>query len=315
MAPKLVSVVIPAYNAASTLDRTLKSVCDQTYAALEILVVDDGSQDETAQIAHRWAARDGRVRLLTQPNSGVAAARNLGVAEAKGDLIAPVDADDLWAPEKIEKQLAALEALPEAALAYCWFALIDAHDKPIRGNSTPTYSGDVLRHICRGNFIGNGSAPLIRKAAILEAGGYDSSLRAQRAQGCEDYLLYYRIARSHPFACVPEVLLGYRQTPDNMSGDVLQMLRSWDLVREEMLRESGSQKRDIKAADASLKIWLFARAVSARRFDAASKIAQGLLRSAPSLLLWFLAKRALGRILRPLRGLRSKTAWPLGRST
>src|SRR5215475_4737819 len=103
-----VTVVIPAYNAEATLDETLRSVRSQTHRALEILIVDDGSSDGTPEVALAHAAADPRVRLIQQSNGGVAAARNRGIEEARATLIAPVDADDLWAPTKIERQVAAL---------------------------------------------------------------------------------------------------------------------------------------------------------------------------------------------------------------
>src|ERR1700674_400681 len=89
----LVTVVIPAFNAARTIDETLRSVRSQTHRRLEILIVDDGSTDATPQIVERHVAEDRRIRLIRQPNAGVAAARNKGVVEAAGDLVAPIDAD------------------------------------------------------------------------------------------------------------------------------------------------------------------------------------------------------------------------------
>src|SRR6478735_11425096 len=104
--PDLITVIIPAYNAAATLDQTLLSVRAQSYRDIEILIIDDGSLDEAPKIARRHAAADSRVRLISQANSGVAAARNRGIAEARGKLIAPIDADDLWASTKLERQIA-----------------------------------------------------------------------------------------------------------------------------------------------------------------------------------------------------------------
>ena len=101
---ELISVVVPVYNAQRTLDETLLSIRSQSYRNIEVLVIDDGSIDISAAIAARHARIDGRIRLIRQANAGVAAARNRGIAEAKGDLIAPIDADDLWTAEKLEKQ-------------------------------------------------------------------------------------------------------------------------------------------------------------------------------------------------------------------
>lgn len=232
---ELVTVIIPAYNAEDTLDETLRSVRAQTWRNLEILVIDDGSRDNTLAVAERHAAEDSRVRAIRKDNGGVAEARNLGISQAKGDFIAPVDADDLWHPTKIEKQMAAMAAAgPECGLVYTWFRVIDAESRVMSECGHNEAEGDVVRDLCLTNIVGNGSSPLMRKAAVIEAGGYDPSLRANNAQGCEDLKIYFEIARRHRFAVVKEELTGYRWTPDNMSSDSMKMLRSYDLVMNPM---------------------------------------------------------------------------------
>ena len=104
--PGRVSVIIPAYNAAATVERTIASVLNQSYTNLEVLVVDDGSTDETAALVQQMVDVAGRIRLLQKPNGGLVSARNHGIAHATGEFIAPVDADDLWHPQKIAKQVA-----------------------------------------------------------------------------------------------------------------------------------------------------------------------------------------------------------------
>jgi glycosyltransferase involved in cell wall biosynthesis len=126
----LVTVVIPAYNAEATIDETLQSVRAQTYPSLEIVVVDDGSTDSTAQIVERHAVADARVLLIRQPNQGVAAARNAAIAAGRGQFIAPIDADDVWHPSKIEKQLAAMrDGGSKVGLVYTWSALLDQQSR------------------------------------------------------------------------------------------------------------------------------------------------------------------------------------------
>ena len=284
--PDLVSVVVPAYNAAATLGETLRSVRAQSHRNLEIIVVDDGSTDMTVNIARQHAAQDGRLRLLTQSNGGVAAARNHGIAEARSDLIAPVDADDLWAPDKIEKQLRALKAGGgNVALVYTWYALIDDESRITDTSYRPTEEGDVLRRMCCGNLVGNGSSPLMRKSVILEAGGYDATLRARKAQGCEDVLLYYRIAERHRFAVVAEYLTGYRQTPTNMSSDALQMLRSWELVAQEMSERYPQYRAEVKLGTVYMTGWLLDRALRGGRARDAFELATRLLRLSPRTLM------------------------------
>lgn len=274
--PDAVTAVIPAYNAEATLDETLHSVRAQTHRALEIIVVDDGSSDRTAEIARAHAGADPRLRVVQQANAGVAAARNHGIALARAALVAPVDADDLWAPTKIARQVAALhDAGPLAGLVYTWSALIDDAGRIVGHGDQPTDEGDVLPRLCRGNLVGNGSAALMRRTAVLDAGGYDATLRARGGQGCEDLLLYCAIAARHRVALVPEILTGYRQRPDSMSCDLAQMMRSWRLVAAELRRRHPDLNDHIDAGEAFAAGWLFRRALRAGRIRDAFDIARG----------------------------------------
>jgi len=276
----LITVVIPAYNAARTIDETLRSARSQTHHNLEILVVDDGSRDGTAAIVLNHAAMDSRVRFITQPNAGVAAARNRGIAEASSELIAPLDADDLWAPTKIEKQFEAMMRGGEkTALVYTWFAMIDEHGNVYDLDHQPADSGRVLRRMCRGNLVGNGSSALMRKQAVLEAGGFEPGLRARQAEGCEDLLLYFRIAERHEFAVVPEHLTGYRRHRENMSENSLQMLRSYHLVAREMYRKYPQYAGEIHAGEVDLVAWLIRRALRQFRIGSALNIFIHIARS------------------------------------
>ncbi|NET30813.1 MAG: glycosyltransferase family 2 protein [Cyanothece sp. SIO1E1] len=226
-----VSVLIPAYNAAALIARTLESVVTQTYCNLEILVVDDGSCDRTPAIVRAFSQRDSRIRLLQQSNAGVAAARNLGIQNAQGEFIAPLDADDLWHPEAIAKLVAQFQAGgPELGVVYAWSRDIDQRDQLTGGFHAATVDGDVYKTLICHNFLGNASATLIRKACLDRVGGYDTQLKAQNAQGCEDWDLYLRLAEHYEFGVVPEFLVDYRKVSSSMSGDFIQMARSQQLM-------------------------------------------------------------------------------------
>jgi len=269
-----VSVVIPAYNAEATLDETLRSVRAQTHRALEIIVVDDGSRDGTPSIAQAHAAADPRVRVIQQDNAGVAAARNRGIEEARAGLVAPVDADDLWSPDKIERQVAALHrGGSRVALVYTWSALIDGESRVVGFGDCATEEGDVLARMCRGNLVGNGSAALMRRDAVLEAGGFDPTLRARQAQGCEDLLLYCRIAARHHAALAPGFLTGYRQSGETMSRDGVQMMRSWRLVAAELRDRHPELRADIAAGEVFVAHWLLGRALWTRDLRVAGTLA------------------------------------------
>jgi hypothetical protein len=237
----LVTVVVPAFNAEATLAETLRSVAAQTYRRLEILIVDDGSTDSTSAIAAAFCAEEPRARLIAKDNGGVASARNRGIAEAAGEWVAPIDADDLWHPAKIEKQVAAALAAPVLpGFVYCWFRVIDEAGRIIGAGERWRVEGLALARLAYRNVVGNGSALLLLRAAALEAGGYDESLRARDAEGCEDVSLQLQVARRCPVALVPEYLVGYRLLAGSMSRSGERMLRSWELALER-LRDDGAQ--------------------------------------------------------------------------
>lgn len=269
----LISVIVPAYNAAETIEETLRSIAAQTHSAIEVLVVDDGSTDETAAIVQRFRQGDDRFRIITQANAGVAAARNSGAALARSDLLAFVDADDLWARDKLERQLAALEAAgPEAGLAYSWYAMIDRDSRIFYSERFVPRSGWVLDALLVNNFIGNGSSALVRRAAFDAAGGFEPALRAAGAQGCEDILFYCRVAEHYSFALVPDYLVGYRQYRESMSGNLDVMLRSWLMVVGEMRRRHPGKQRLLREGVRRYGRWLVRRAIHWRRPGSLARI-------------------------------------------
>jgi glycosyltransferase involved in cell wall biosynthesis len=264
----LVSVVIPAYNACSTIDETLRSVRSQSHSRLEIIVVDDGSSDSTVAIAQMHSDRDPRVKIIRQNNAGVAAARNAGWQSAQSDLIAFIDADDLWAPTKIERQLGAiLSAGGKIGLVYSWYAMIDDRNRILVKAAPTFFAGDVLENIFEGNFIGNGSAVLVRREALVAANGFESRLRAKGAQGCEDLMFYGRVAENFHFAVVPDYLIGYRYLPENMSSDFPRMLRSWMLVVDEFAVRHPNRTAALNRGLRNYSSWLLRRALSLGRFS------------------------------------------------
>lgn len=262
---ELVSVVIPAFNAANYVDRTLRSVRAQTHSLLEILVIDDGSTDETSKVVLQHAAQDTRVRLIRQSNSGVAAARNRGIFEAAGQYIAPIDADDLWAVDKIELQLrAARSGGVPAGLVYSWYVIIDEHDWIKRWYNDLPDQDEALRRMCRNNFVGSGSSPLLLRSAVIEAGGYDQTLRDRDAQGCEDYKLYFAIIERYPVVLVRAYLTAYRIHFGNMSSDTGRMLRSRQIVTREIISRRPDFRRELEHGHVRLMRFVFTRCLKSR---------------------------------------------------
>jgi cellulose synthase/poly-beta-1,6-N-acetylglucosamine synthase-like glycosyltransferase len=176
-----VSVIIPAYNAQRYIRRTLNSVLAQTYPKLEVIVVNDGSTDETKKVVEATIAGDTRFRLINQSNAGVAAARNTGLAHALGDLIATLDADDLWHPTKLDMQVRKLLNTPAAGLVYCWSRWIDTNDKILwQPALPPAFEGRALVAAIFQNFVGNGSTPLMWRSCLKKVSGYDEELRRKK---------------------------------------------------------------------------------------------------------------------------------------
>jgi glycosyltransferase involved in cell wall biosynthesis len=229
----LVSVIIPVYNGAEFIAAAVESATAQTYRDLEILVVDDGSTDNTLAILNHLAQTDPRIRVIAQANAGVAAARNRALAEARGEFIAPLDADDLWLPHKIDRQVRALlTAGDDCGFVYAWWAWIDEAGAVLDRSPRWTIAGSVVEVLILINFTGNASVPLFRKQALLDAGGYNSALAAAGAGGCEDWEVVLRVAASHRVAVVEDILLGYRRRPGSMSQACDTMNRSQQMVMQ-----------------------------------------------------------------------------------
>lgn len=207
-----VSVVIPAFNAAAFVAEAVGSVLSQTFRDLEIIVVDDGSTDDTLA---RVATFSGSVRAIHQVNSGVAAARNRGIGEAAGNYVAFLDADDTWKPEKLERQLGALRATKGARASATAFEVTNerGHVVEVRGGGS---EGPVLRALLlAGNVVGTPSSVVAERSLLAEVGGFDS-----RLSQCADWELWIRFSLRTEFAWVSEPLVRYRQHAGNMSGSI-----------------------------------------------------------------------------------------------
>ncbi|MCA1414678.1 glycosyltransferase family 2 protein [Bradyrhizobium sp. NBAIM20] len=288
---QLISVIVPAFNADSTIRETVKSALDQTYRNIEVIIVDDGSTDDTKAIAAELIKNDGRVRYIHQQNGGVASARNRGIAEAKGDFVATLDSDDLWYPTKLERQMERFASRgSNTALVYAWCCWIDPSGV-ITGAAPPCrLEGKILPQMCLGNVVISASNALIRREAVIAAEGFDETLRARGAQGCEDWKLYLQIADMHEIGMVPEYLIGYRISAGSMSDDFSQMMRSRRLVEAEFLPSHPNLARQFALGELVLARALAVRAINLGQYRAAfellTKCQGGRVRAAASSLIW-----------------------------
>jgi glycosyltransferase involved in cell wall biosynthesis len=230
-ATPLVSVIVPVFNAGASIGETLDSALAQTYPNIEIIVVNDGSSDDTMEAVSARARLDPRVRIIEQENQGVASARNRGLSEARGEFVAPLDADDIWDCTKLARQVQRmLECQGRVGFVYSWWVWIDEHGRILDSSPRWRLEGRVLEKLLQVNFTGNASVPLFQRRALELAGGYDSRLRNEAAQGCEDWDVAIRIAERHEVALVSAVLVGYRRRPSSMSAACHVMWRSRALV-------------------------------------------------------------------------------------
>jgi alpha-1,3-rhamnosyltransferase len=216
----LVSVAIPAYNHAAFIEACLASVCAQSYPELELVLIDDGSQDDTLEVARRYLAPRGerfrRIVLERQENQGVSATSNACIAACRSEWVHLLGSDDVLYPEKIARiqQAIADWNCPDLALVHADADTIDAHGHPVaRRRQPPRPAPGPDREAWRAlflsdNFIVNPTVAL-RRETFLAAGGFDTNL------ALEDIDCWLRLSARHAIARVPEVLAGYRKHPGN----------------------------------------------------------------------------------------------------
>lgn len=263
------SVVVPAFNAERTLDATVNSVRRQTYRSLEIVVVDDGSRDGTADLARRHAAEDERIRLISTPNGGVANARNTGIAATKAPYVATIDSDDLWHPDKIALQMRAMaEGGRDVGYVYSLSRRIDEQDHVLGDVKSHPMQGRIYLRSIVFNPVGNGSSILARRGALEQAGGFESGLEYQ---GGEDNLIQIMMNRTWLAQLVPLYLTGYRQTAGSRSSDIDHAARGRFVVLRHVARQFPETPEAVLVLAEGR-----ARAILASQAFRQNKIAQGL---------------------------------------
>jgi glycosyltransferase involved in cell wall biosynthesis len=208
-----ISVVIPAYNASAFLPRCLKSVFAQTLQPEEVIVVDDGSSDNSAALAAELGAT-----VISLPNGGPAAARNAGIQSASSEWIALLDADDMWAPEKLERQAACI--CPDTVLVYTGIRIFDDHG--VRAE-TPAADEVSAKKILRYANPITPSTALVKREAILQLGGFRDGI-----SGCEDWEMWFRLQRLGQMKAITDPLTDYYLHPKGLSSNPGKMLQALD---------------------------------------------------------------------------------------
>ena len=214
-----ISVVIPSYNRAYCIEKTIDSVLEQKRDDTEIILVDDGSTDNTRELVQNKYGN--QVRYIYQENQGIPAARNTGIKNAQGDFIAFLDSDDYWYPGKLEKQMALIAEHPEYGLVASRFDKIQCAEnikktnRPLSYQSRRGKSGWVLNDLFQANFIRTSSV-MIRRDCFDRVGLFD-----EKQKQAQDYDLWLRMAAEYQVGFINEVLAVYLDNPKGISGDSL----------------------------------------------------------------------------------------------
>ncbi len=276
-----VSVVMPSFNAADTIVDSIESVQQQTIADWEMIIVDDGSSDETVALVEQVTLRDPRVRIIQQANSGPSVARNRGVSEAQAAVVAFLDSDDLWEPRHLELNLANLSKCTDLGVSFSPCRLMSA-DGQLTGEMTAAWLDDVtIANILSCNPSSTCSALVVRKTAFEETQGFD-----KRMVHAEDQEWLYRVLTSGwRMRGLAEATVRYRLSPKGLSADTERMHGGWKaFIASAQAHTPEAVAQHLPKARASMNLY-FARRLL-RDGDTSSSMRQHLwisLRSYPGI--------------------------------
>lgn len=234
-----VSVIIPAYNVSNYLLAALESVKNQTFEDFEAVIVDDGSTDNTYDIAADFCALNSRFKVVRKSNGGLSSARNYGIENSDSDYIALLDSDDIYHPKKIETHVKTLTDNPSVGVVYSASKAVrdDGRLTPMTMSGKPIYRDPLYALMCK-NFVGHGSNAVFRRCISEEVGEFDETLRSS-----EDVDFWLRVAatRRWSFHRVPEILCYYRVRPTSLSFNTDRMRES----RERVLGKAYEKSPDL----------------------------------------------------------------------
>lgn len=297
VSPPVVSVVVPVYRSERFVAATIHSVLAQTLQAFEVVVVDDGSPDRSIEICKSFA--DPRLRYVHQPNRGLAAARNAGIRAARGRYIAFLDSDDLWAPDKLTRQVEHLASRPGVGVSYGYSIFIDENGERLGGYQMLGRERTRAADCFVSNPIGNGSNAMVRAAVFSEDRWRDGArpppwgcLFDEELRQAEDYELWLRIAllTRWRIACIPWVLTYYRVHPASLSADVDVQDRFHRRAIEKVAAYAPALVARHRATGESNMLWWFARnlLLQGKLADARRMVRRALRRKPANLTLYHL---------------------------
>ncbi len=243
MKKSLVSVIITTYNRADYIKYSIDSVLKQTYDFFELIIIDDGSTDNTVDIIKTY--NDKRIRYFYQRNFGQNFARNYGLQLSKGEYAAFLDSDDVWEINKLEKQVAILDKHRNIGLVYCATAIIDRYNSIVGKQKIYNYSGKVTKQLLLLNFLYNGSCAMFRiNDSLYKIGMFDESIKRMT-----DWEFYLKYSVHNEFYCIPEYLLKYRMHSSTMSFNYMDYLASGFKILDKFFRNKDLPASIIKYKD------------------------------------------------------------------
>jgi len=222
----LVSIITPTYNRADFIEQAVNSVLAQTYTCFELLIVDDGSTDNSRDLIEP-ALADARVRYFHQENQGQSVARKLALSEAKGSFICFLDSDNYWPADKLEQQIELFRQHPDYDVIYGDVVVIDENDREVSRKNMKRYSGHIAKYMIRDNCVSMNTA-MARRRCFDELGGMSGTRRV-----ADDYELWLRFSARFRFLYVPEFFAYYRVMDDQISSDKTRRFDSnWQIISD-----------------------------------------------------------------------------------
>lgn len=227
----IVSVIIPTCDRVHFLRRALESVLNQSFSDFEIIVVDDHSRDGTLEFLKN--IRDKRIRFISRHDrGGGSAARNTGIASAKGEYLAFLDDDDVWHERKLQRQFEIMQRCPEVGLVYTGTVKVYQDNGRVFRTTIPQHRGDIFKHLLARNVIGTTSSVMVRRIAIEGIGGFDESFPS-----CQDWDLYLRLSKLWPVDFVGEPLVDYYLHPVRITRNEVSRIKGRRMILEKFRSE------------------------------------------------------------------------------
>jgi glycosyltransferase involved in cell wall biosynthesis len=241
-----VSVIIPCYKQAGFLTDAIESVLAQTHPHIEVIVVDDGSPDDTSDVASRYPG----VRCIRQQNQGLSAARNTGIRESEGEFLVFLDADDRLTPKALESGVQHLRQCPSAAFVAGKHRNISIDGSPLPTMQRPHIDRDHYVELLRANYIGCPASVMYRRVVFDDVHGFDTTVNP-----ASDYDLYLRIARKFATSCHTDIVAEYRVHGDSMSNNHQLMSNHIARVLQSQLKEVSGNRRHEEACRTGIKFY------------------------------------------------------------